>query len=139
MRAVPSESIAPFTVKLIVVPDAAKMPANYVWLDLHTFQHSIMVIFEKFFFFVGLNLVRKYALNVSWRKQVLAGSLLVLVFNSLYFIIIFDVWRNSWFYIFTDVSALFMYTLNFLASHACIGKYWYKSFDFWLSFSSSHR
>lgn len=105
------------------VSNAAKMPANYVWLDLHTFQYQIMVIFEKFFFFVGLNLVRKYALNVSWRKLVLAGSTLVLAFNSLYFIIIFDVWRNSWFYIFTDVSALFMYTLNFLSTHACMGKY----------------
>ena len=41
-----------------------------------------------------------------------------LVFNSLYFLIIFDICRNAWFYIFTDVSALFMYTLNFLASHA---------------------
>jgi len=102
------------------VMNAAKMPANYVWLDLHTFQHQIMVIFEKFFFFVGLNMVRKYALNVSWRKLVLVGSCLVLVFNSLYFIIIYDVWRSSWFYIFTDVSALFMYTLNFLASHACM-------------------
>ena len=102
------------------IMNPAKMPANYVWLDLHTFQHQIMVIFEKFFFFVGLNLVRKYALNVSWRKLVLVGSCLVLVFNSLYFIIIFDIWRNSWFYIFTDVSALFMYTLNFLASHACM-------------------
>ncbi|KAL7452060.1 hypothetical protein ACHAWC_003810 [Mediolabrus comicus] len=102
------------------VMNAAKMPANYVWLDLHTFQHQIMVIFEKFVFFVGLNLVRKYALNSSWRKSVLVGSCLVLLFNSLYFIIIFDVWRNAWFYIFTDVSALFMYTLNFLASHACM-------------------
>lgn len=102
------------------VMNAAKMPANYVWLELHTFQHQIMVIFEKFFFFVGLNLVRRYALNVSWRKQVLFGSFLVMVFNSLYFIIIFDIWRNSWFYIFTDVSAMFMYTLNFLASHACM-------------------
>ena len=102
------------------VMNAAKMPANYVWLDLHTFQHQIMVIFEKFVFFVGLNLVRKYALNISWRKSVLVGSCLVLLFNSLYFIIIFDVWRNAWFYIFTDVSALFMYTLNFLASHACM-------------------
>lgn len=79
------------------------MPANYIWLDLHTFQHQIMVIFEKLVFFVGLNLVRKYALNISWRKQVLVGSVLVLGFNSLYFLIIFDVWRNAWFYIFTDV------------------------------------
>ena len=85
------------------VMNAAKMPANYVWLDLHTAQHQIMVILEKFVFFVGLNLVRRYALNISWRKLVLAGSGLVLVFNSMYFLIIFDVWRSSWFYIFTDV------------------------------------
>jgi hypothetical protein len=97
------------------VMNAAKMPANYVWLDLRTFQHQLMVIFEKVVFFIGLNMVRKYALNISWRKLVLVGSLLVLVFNSLYFLIIFDVWRDAWFYIFTDVSALFMYTLNFLA------------------------
>mmetsp|Transcript_25112 Transcript_25112/g.45247 ORF Transcript_25112/g.45247 Transcript_25112/m.45247 type:complete len:491 (-) Transcript_25112:339-1811(-) len=102
------------------VMNAAKMPANFVWLGLRTSQHQVMVIFEKIIFFIGLSLVRKYALNVSWRKSVLIGSCLVLVFNSMYFLIIFDVWRNSWFYIFTDVSALFMYTLNFLASHACM-------------------
>lgn len=130
------------------VMNAAKMPANYVWLDLHTFQHQIMVIFEKLVFFIGLSLVRTYALNISWRKLVLVGSTTVLVFNSLYFIIIYDVWRDAWFYMvrrivqlyqisrcrdlslsnsfivvlmqFTDVSALFMYTLNFLASHACM-------------------
>ena len=119
--------------------NAAKMPANFVWLDLHTFQHQIMIIFEKVVFFIGLNLVRKYALNISWKKLVLVGSLFVLCFNSLYYLIIFDIWRDgelsfvtanslckchsmyhaalviAWFYIFTDVSALFMYTLNFLA------------------------
>ena len=84
-------------------PLAAKMPANFVWLGLRTSQHQVMVIFEKIIFFIGLSLVRKYALNVSWRKSVLIGSCLVLVFNSMYFLIIFDVWRNSWFYIFTDV------------------------------------
>ena len=59
------------------VMNAAKMPANYVWLDLHTAQHQIMIIFEKVMFFIGLNLVRRYALNVSWRKMVLVGSCLV--------------------------------------------------------------
>ena len=88
---------------LLAFIPAAKMPANYVWLGLHTYQHQIMVIFEKLFFFIGLNLVRKYALNVSWRKSVLVGSFLVLIFNSMYFLIIYDVWRNAWFYIFTDV------------------------------------
>ncbi|KAL9191362.1 hypothetical protein ACHAXT_001068 [Thalassiosira profunda] len=102
------------------VMNAAKMPANYIWLDLHTFKHQVMVIFEKVVFFIGLHLVRRYGLNFSWRTSVLVGSCLVLLFNSLYFLIIFDVWRNAWFYIFTDVSALFMYTLNFLASHACM-------------------
>eukprot|EP00804_Cyclotella_cryptica_P000619 CCRYP_009995-RA/>CCRYP_009995-RA protein AED:0.03 eAED:0.03 QI:146/1/1/1/1/0.75/4/1118/463 len=68
------------------IMNPAKMPANYVWLELHTFQHQLMVIFENVVFFIGLNMVRKYALNISWRKLVLVGSLLVLVFNSLYFL-----------------------------------------------------
>jgi hypothetical protein len=79
------------------------MPANYVWLDLRTYQYQIMVIFEKIVFIFGLSLVRKYALNKSWRKSVLIGSCLVLVLNSVYFLIIFDIVRNPWFYIFTDV------------------------------------
>jgi hypothetical protein len=93
-----------------------------------------MLIFEKLFFFIGLNLVRRYALNVSWKKLVLVGSCLTFFFNvsgitpymlayyrqqilfnlsptyplarffqGLYFLIIFDVYRNAWFYIFTDV------------------------------------
>lgn len=40
-----------------------------------------MLIFEKLFFFIGLNLARRYALNVSWRKMVLVGSCLVFFFN----------------------------------------------------------
>jgi hypothetical protein len=33
-----------------------------------------------------------------------AGTLLVAVFNLLYLLIVFDVIRNPWFYIFTDVT-----------------------------------
>ena len=79
------------------------MPANYVWLGLNSFQYQIMVIFEKILFIVGLNLARKFFLNTSWRKSVLVGSFLILIFNALYFLIIYDVYRNPWFYIFTDV------------------------------------
>lgn len=95
------------------VMNAAKMPANYVWLDLHTFQHQLMVIFEKIVFFVGLNVVRKYALNVSWRKLVLVGSFFVLCFNSMYYLIIFDIWRDGKFrersICLTRYYALFVY------------------------------
>lgn len=38
------------------------------------------------------------------------------VFNSMYFIIIFDIWRNSWFYIFTDVRCV---NVSLLLSPAC--------------------
>lgn len=102
------------------VVNAAKMPANYVWLDLHTAQYQIMMLLEKTIFFVGLNVVRKHALHVSWRKMIWYGSMTVTIFNSLYYIIVFDIWREAWFYIFTDVSAQFMYTLNFLASLFCM-------------------
>ncbi|KAL7541915.1 LOW QUALITY PROTEIN: hypothetical protein ACHAWF_007051 [Thalassiosira exigua] len=98
------------------VHNAAKPLANYAWLELTTFQQQIMLILEKLAFIIGLGLVRKYALNVSWKQLVMLGTCLVLAFNSLYFLIIFDVWRSTWFYVFTDVSTTFMYTLNsFLA------------------------
>jgi len=42
--------------------------------------------------------------------------MLVTFFNLLYLLIVFDVWRNPWFYMFTDVTDTFMYTLNFMAS-----------------------
>mmetsp|Transcript_21843 Transcript_21843/g.46132 ORF Transcript_21843/g.46132 Transcript_21843/m.46132 type:complete len:411 (-) Transcript_21843:254-1486(-) len=100
------------------VHNAAKPNANYKWLGLTTFQEQIMIIFEKLAFCVGIAFFRKYALNVSWRKIVIMGSLIVVIFNSLYFLIIFDIWRNTWFYMFTDVSTSFMHTLNILVSWA---------------------
>ena len=102
------------------VVNAAKIPANYVWLNLHTFQHQIMILTEKTVFLIGLAMVRRWALHVSWRKMILCGSLFTMFCNLLYFFIIFNVWRNAWFYIFTDVSASFMHTLNFLASVFCM-------------------
>lgn len=102
------------------VHNAAKPLANYAWLELTTFQQQIMLILEKLAFIIGLGLVRKYALNVSWKKLVMLGTCLVLAFNSLYFLIIFDVWRSTWFYVFTDVSTTFMYTLNSFVSLACM-------------------
>jgi len=98
------------------VHNAAKPGANYVWLSLSTFQQQLMLILEKLAFFISLNLIRRYALNVSWRKMVLCGSCLVLVFNCAYFLIIFDIYRISWFYIFTGKSALVLFHLM----NACV-------------------
>jgi len=98
------------------VTNAAKPSTNFLWLNLQTMQNQIMVIMEKVVFIIGLSLVRKFALNMSWRKLIWCGSILVTFFNFLYFFVVFDIWRNAWFYIFTDVSASFMYTLNFMAS-----------------------
>lgn len=75
---------------------------------------------ESIFFLVGLGLIRKYGLGYSWRKLIWIGSMMVTFFNLLYLLIVFDVWRNPWFYIFTDVSDTFMVTLNFMAGVFCI-------------------
>jgi hypothetical protein len=99
---------------------AAKTPANFVWLGLTTVQKQILNIVESVIVFVGLALIRKYALDISWRKMIWAGSILVTFFNLLYLLIVFDVWRNPWFYIFTDVTDTFMNTLNFMAGVFCI-------------------
>lgn len=102
------------------VVNAAKVPANFVWLNLQTTQNQIMVLMEKLIMFIGLRIVRKYALHVSWRKLLWIGSGLVTFFNLLYFIIVFDFWRNVWFYIFTDVTEKFIYSVNFITSLFCM-------------------
>jgi hypothetical protein len=95
---------------------AAKTPANYVWLGLSTLQSQILTILSSVIFFAGLSLVRRYALNFSWRKMIWVGSIMVAFFNLLYLLVVFDIYRNPWFYIFTDVTDNFMLTLNFMAS-----------------------
>lgn len=102
------------------VQNAAKPNANFTWLGLTAFQQQIMIAFEKIAFIVGIGLVRKYALHVSWRKMVMAGSLLVTIFNMLYFLIIFDVLRNTWFYMSSDVSSSFMLVLNQFVGLVCM-------------------
>merc|ERR1719273_1506001 len=97
------------------VYNAAKYSANFVWLDLTTTQNQIMLILENFVFVIGLILIKKYALTMSWRKLVLIGTVFCTFWNVLYFLIIFNVYRNVWFYIFTDVSKNFIYTLNYMA------------------------
>ena len=99
---------------------AAKTPANFVWLGLSTLQNQILNIIESLIFFVGLGLIRRYALGYSWRKMIWVGSFLVTLFNCMYLLIVYDIYRNPWFYIFTDVSDTFVYTLNFMASTFCI-------------------
>mmetsp|Transcript_14998 Transcript_14998/g.32331 ORF Transcript_14998/g.32331 Transcript_14998/m.32331 type:complete len:420 (+) Transcript_14998:796-2055(+) len=105
---------------LFGVHNAAKPNANFAWLELSTFQQQVMQISEKMALFFGLQFVRRYALNFSWRKMVILGSCVVLVFNASYFLIIYNVWRNSWFYMATDVSTSFMYTLNIFVNLACM-------------------
>ena len=99
---------------------AAKTPANFVWLDLSNIQNQILSIMESLIFLLGLSLIRKYCLNFSWRIMIWIGTFLVAFFNLLYLLIVFDVYRNAWFYIFTDVSDTFMVTLNFMAGVFCI-------------------
>mmetsp|Transcript_15892 Transcript_15892/g.39459 ORF Transcript_15892/g.39459 Transcript_15892/m.39459 type:complete len:680 (+) Transcript_15892:521-2560(+) len=99
---------------------AAKSPANFVWLGLSNIQNQIRSIMESLIFTVGLSLLRRYALDLSWRKLIWFGAVMVSVFNLLYLLIVYDVIRNPWFYIFIDVSDTFMYTTNWLASLLCI-------------------
>ena len=94
---------------------ASKNNANFVWLDFTNAHNQIQAIMENIVFLAGLSAIRRYGLDWSWRKMIWAGTFLVAVFNLLYLLIAFDVIRNPWFYIFTDVTDNFMATLNFLA------------------------
>lgn len=90
--------------------------ANYTWLKLSTAQNQIVSMMESLIFTIGLAMIRKWGLNFSWRKMIWIGSFMVTVFNAMYLLIAFDIYRNPYFYMFTDVSDTFLYTLNFMAS-----------------------
>lgn len=94
---------------------AAKNNANFVWLNFSNVQNQIQAILENLVFLAGLGLIRRFGLDWSWRKMIWSGTLLVTIFNLLYLLIVFDVIRNPWFYMFVDVTDNFMETLNFLA------------------------
>jgi len=95
---------------------AAKVPANFVWLGLSNFHSQVLNILGSIFFALGLSVIRKYALNFSWRKMIWIGSLSVSFFHCLYLLIAFNIYRSVWFYIFTEVCAGFLRSINFLAS-----------------------
>ena len=86
-----------------------------MWLGFGNVQSQIQAILENIVFLAGLGIIRRYGLMWSWRKMIWVGTLLVTFFNLLYLLIVFDVIRNPWFYMFTDVTDNFMETLNFLA------------------------
>lgn len=94
---------------------ASKNNANFVWLGFTNIQQQLQSMFENIVFLAGLSIIRRYGLSWSWRKMIWCGTTLVAVFNLLYLLIVFDVIRDPWFYIFTDVTDNFMVTLNFLA------------------------
>lgn len=99
---------------LFAISNPAIDNTNNLWLGLQPFQKQLMTIFEDVFFFIALNLIRSYCLHINWRSMIVAGTLLQMFFMVLYLIIVYDIWREPWFYIFTDVSTQFTYTLNFL-------------------------
>lgn len=113
-RNAPSYPTSIYLFSLTIIPNQNN--ANYVWLGLSNTQNQMQAILENVLFVAGLTVIRRYGLSWSWRKMVWVGSLLVTFFNLLYLLIVFDVIRNPWFYIFTDVTDQFMLTLNFLAS-----------------------
>mmetsp|Transcript_22039 Transcript_22039/g.52065 ORF Transcript_22039/g.52065 Transcript_22039/m.52065 type:complete len:666 (+) Transcript_22039:188-2185(+) len=123
------------------IQNVAKPEANYAWLELTTFQQQLMSMLESLSFFVALKLIRRYALNFSWRKMVLIGSGISVLFNCSYYLVVFDILRSSWFYVITDVSESFMYTLNIFVSLACmveISEEGYESITYALITTSSN-
>ena len=109
--------ISQITLNVFIAP---KTPANYAWLGLTNIQNQIRSIMESFIFALGLFVVRKYALDFSWRKMIWLGVVMVTLFNTLYLLIVYDIIRDPWFYIFIDVSDTFMNTLNWMTALFCI-------------------
>jgi len=111
------EKRAPEKAKVVLSTFWKALKKKAVLLVLYTMVNSITFnvyvaalclarFYECFenFVLAGLTLIRRFGLSWSWRKMIWAGTILVAVFNLLYLLIAFDILRNPWFYIFTDVT-----------------------------------
>lgn len=105
---------------LFSIYNPAQYNANYVWLNLTTFQNQLVWLIENVVFIVGLWLIKRYFLNTSWRKLNLIGMGIVSTMNLLYLLIVYDICRKEWFYIVFSTTESFMYTANFLVNVFCI-------------------
>jgi len=105
---------------LFSIYNPAQYNANYVWLDLTTFQNQIVWLMENIVFIGGLGLIKRYFINTSWRKLNLFGMGIVSTMNLLYLLIVYDVCRNVWFYVIFSTTESFMFTANFLVNVFCI-------------------
>lgn len=102
------------------VSNNAQQNTLSAWLGFKPIQDAVLSVMESAILFLGMYLIRTYFLNASWRLLIIGGTLLQLFFQALYLLIVFDVWRNSYFYMFTDVSQQFVSSLNFLVGVFCI-------------------
>jgi len=105
---------------LFSISNAAKYNANFVWLELTTFQNQMVWLMESVVFVIGLSLIKHYFINTSWRKLNLIGMGIVSTMNLLYLLVIYNITRNVWFYVIFSTTESFMHTANFLVNVFCI-------------------
>ena len=97
---------------LLGVQNAAMTNANRVWLNLTTFQNTVISIVDNLVFVVALQFIRTKGLTTfSWRKIILIGKVFLLGINLMYLLIVYDVTRNPWFYTIFGVSTEFSFLL----------------------------
>ena len=97
---------------LLGVTNAAMTNANRAWLNLTTFQYTVIIMVDNLAFVVVLQFIRSKGLTTfSWRKILLIGKVFLLVVNLMYLLIVYDVTRNPWFYTIFSVSSEFSFVL----------------------------
>jgi hypothetical protein len=107
---------------LFGVSNAAQTNANFVWLDLTTTQNQIISMMDNIILAGTLYFMRKRFLHYSWRKIMVWARGIVCFTSLIYLFIIYDVIRNSWFYVVFSISQEFINAATFIVPLFPIGE-----------------
>jgi len=88
---------------LCLIKNSSITNANYVWMDVTTAQMQIMNCINTGLTLVTMIAIKEYGRKISWRKVTLIIIMIKAIADSLYYFIIFDIYRNVWFYTLTYV------------------------------------
>ena len=103
------------TTALSLVSNQAQTNANKEWFHIEPLQLGLSTCFQNIMLAVGTFAYKRCLLNASWRGTYAVGILGMQGFNLLYLLTIyFDVFKDGWWYVFTQVDMEFAYAFTFV-------------------------
>jgi len=88
-----------------------------IWAQVRNLPAQLFTVVSMGIFAMGLALVKKYLLNYSWRKIIVATTLVLGIVDATFvYLTIFDVVRNQWFFLGEDIIVMLPAAAKFLVT-----------------------